>query len=314
VLILAGWFANPTLEARFLNGAEQYAPSVKVKVVDGRRADVRQEVWHAADVFTSLSDNIQETFGLTPIEAMAAGLPVVISDWNGYRDTVRHGIDGFLVPTYMPAPGLGAEIAARFSASVDTYDRYIAQPSQCTAVDVAKCAACYAELIERPDLRKQFGEAGRQRAREAFSWKGVIAAYQELWREMAAIRAAAPATSPAVIPHPLRDDPLALFGHYATSTLTDDMVIEQSTADALVRLPALYADPLVNYAGSPAVLAELDDCRRILDALHAREHSIGDIAYLFSADRRPAVIRSLGWFLKCGLIKLSVSRLPVAKK
>ena len=38
------------------------------------------------DIFVSLSDNIQETFGLTPLEGMASGLPVVATDWNGYRD------------------------------------------------------------------------------------------------------------------------------------------------------------------------------------------------------------------------------------
>ena len=47
------------------------------------------ELWAAADVFLSLVDNIQETFGITPLEAMAAGLPVVASDWDGYRYTMR---------------------------------------------------------------------------------------------------------------------------------------------------------------------------------------------------------------------------------
>ena len=31
-------------------------------------------------MFVSLSDNIQETFGLTPIEGMASGLPLIVSD------------------------------------------------------------------------------------------------------------------------------------------------------------------------------------------------------------------------------------------
>ena len=47
----------------------------------------------------SLVDNPQETFGLAVAEAMAAGVPLVVSDWNGYRDLVRDGIDGFRVPT-----------------------------------------------------------------------------------------------------------------------------------------------------------------------------------------------------------------------
>ncbi len=34
---------------------------------------IRETAWASADVFCSLSDNIQETFGIVPIEAMAAG-------------------------------------------------------------------------------------------------------------------------------------------------------------------------------------------------------------------------------------------------
>ena len=40
----------------------------------------------ASDMFISLADSYQETFGLTPIEAMASELPVVASNWNGYRN------------------------------------------------------------------------------------------------------------------------------------------------------------------------------------------------------------------------------------
>ena len=55
----------------------------------------------AADLFVTVSDNLQETYGLTVIEAMASGLPVVAAGWNGYQETVRHGETGFLVPTHM---------------------------------------------------------------------------------------------------------------------------------------------------------------------------------------------------------------------
>ena len=48
----------------------------------------------------SLSDNIQETFGLTPLEAMASGIPVIVSDWDGYRSTVRDNKDGFRISSY----------------------------------------------------------------------------------------------------------------------------------------------------------------------------------------------------------------------
>ena len=58
--------------------------------------------WAAADIFLSLVDNPQETFGLAPVEAMAAGVPVVVSDWDGYRYTVSDGVEGFRISTLSP--------------------------------------------------------------------------------------------------------------------------------------------------------------------------------------------------------------------
>ena len=57
--------------------------------------------WASADLFLSLVDNPQETFGLAPVEAMAAGIPV-IGDWDGYRFTVSDGVEGFRIPTLAP--------------------------------------------------------------------------------------------------------------------------------------------------------------------------------------------------------------------
>ena len=61
--------------------------------------ELKRQALAAADVAVSLVDNAQETFGLAVAEAMAAGLPLLASDWSGYRDLVRDGIDGFLIPS-----------------------------------------------------------------------------------------------------------------------------------------------------------------------------------------------------------------------
>jgi UDP-glucose:(heptosyl)LPS alpha-1,3-glucosyltransferase len=54
-----------------------------------------ERYYSAADAFALLSDF--DTFGMVVIEAMAAGLPVVISDRMGVRDLVRDGENGFVV-------------------------------------------------------------------------------------------------------------------------------------------------------------------------------------------------------------------------
>jgi hypothetical protein len=91
-----------------------------------------------ADIFISLADNIQETFGLTPIEAMAAGLPVVVADWNGYQETVRHEVDGLRIPTLMPPAGCGLDFAASYGDDSLNYSSYIGHVSLMTAVDIDK--------------------------------------------------------------------------------------------------------------------------------------------------------------------------------
>ena len=60
---------------------------------------VKHQALAASDIGLSLVDNVQETFGQSVVEMMAAGLPVVVSDWDGYRDLVQNGCHGFRVPS-----------------------------------------------------------------------------------------------------------------------------------------------------------------------------------------------------------------------
>ena len=75
---LVGWFPNPEdHRSMYEEAAAAYAPSVAVHYLNGNDAALVGAMWAAGDIFLSLVDNIQETFGITPLEAMAAGMPVV---------------------------------------------------------------------------------------------------------------------------------------------------------------------------------------------------------------------------------------------
>ena len=185
VLIQAGKAPNDAIREIFVEEPKRFCPSVRTLMVEGGDFDLYRAAWAASDIFTSLSDNIQETYGLTPVEAMATGLPVVVSDWDGYKDTVRHGIDGFRVPTLTLPPGRGGELADRHDIGVDNFDLNSAFASQLVAVDVEATAQAYRQLIEDTDLRHLMGAAGAKRARETFDGLVVFRQYLSLWDELA---------------------------------------------------------------------------------------------------------------------------------
>src|SRR5262249_18939677 len=110
VLVECGWMDNDAVGTAFKDARAKICPSVRSIVLDGTSAADLARGWAGADCFCSLSDNIQESFGLTPIEAMASGLPCIVTDWDGYRDTVRDGLDGLRVATLAPPPGYAADL------------------------------------------------------------------------------------------------------------------------------------------------------------------------------------------------------------
>jgi glycosyltransferase involved in cell wall biosynthesis len=73
----------------------------------GAADDARLAEWlQASDLFASLSLHHDENFGFAPVEAMATGLPLLLSDWGGYRDLVGDGAGGFRVPTWLCRHGV----------------------------------------------------------------------------------------------------------------------------------------------------------------------------------------------------------------
>lgn len=248
--VQAGWFEDEREQVSFKESARMFCPSVNCIFVDGRKPEIRAGIWSTADIFISLVDNIQETFGLTPIEAMAAGLPVIVTDWNGYQESVRHEIDGLRVPTLMPAPGLGLDLAFGYLSDSLNYSGYIAHSSMTIAVDIDAASRALVELIVNPELRKRLGENGRQRARQTYDWKVVIASYENLWQELAEIRATASISTPVLPnkpPAPLCDDPFRLFAHYTSTTPTPNLVLTLGSMSTPEHLQQLRQNWITNF-------------------------------------------------------------------
>jgi phosphatidylinositol alpha-mannosyltransferase len=105
--------------------------------------------YHAAcDVYVSPATG-QESFGYVLVEAMAAGLPVVATDIPGYREVVRDGIEGLLVP-----PG-----------------------------DPGSLARAIREVLSDPALAARLGAAGRRRA-GGYAWSEVLPRIEAIYRRV----------------------------------------------------------------------------------------------------------------------------------
>ena len=84
------------------------------------------------------------------IEACAAGVPVVASDWPGCREIITHEKNGFLAP----------------ADSVDQLTMHVQN------------------LINNPELAKTMGDAGRKTAQSEFDVKQVVAATVSIYNEL----------------------------------------------------------------------------------------------------------------------------------
>lgn len=270
VLLQSGRFGAPAVEPRLKAGAAAHCPSVRALFADGGDPEVYRQSWAAADLFVSLSDNIQETFGLTPIEAMAAGLPVLVTDWDGYSDTVRDGIDGFRIPTWMPPAGCGADFATAYETGADTYDYYAGRTCQMVSVDFQVLVERLVSLVTDAGLRRALGDSGKSRVHELYDWKVVFGKYQRLWAELGEIRAAGRvAADSALAGHPAcapgRMDPFRTFRHHPSRSIGPGTRVRRLAMASPTAFAALAADPLFVWGGR--ALPEPATVGRLLDRL-----------------------------------------------
>ena len=146
----------------------------------------------------------------------------------------------------MPQAGLGGDLALRHALEIDTYDMYCGHTCSLVAVDVQATAAAFEKLFNSPELRRQMGEAGRQRAQAVYDWKPIIGQYEALWAKQTELRLAAKSESdksgkPLAHPWPARMDPFHGFASYPTQAFTPQMVLALVDANAQVAVQRALA-------------------------------------------------------------------------
>jgi glycosyltransferase involved in cell wall biosynthesis len=164
----------------------------------------KRVLYGKSDIFLAPSNNTQETFGLTILEANAAGLPVIAYDWSGYRSLIRDGENGFLIPTALKPRGTMAPY--QYDAINQLHF------SSCVEVDRFQFETKLLVLITNEIFRKQMSETAFKVA-ESYDWKHIIPEFISLWERLLG-RASYSVSALKTL------DYFKVFSHYATNGAT----------------------------------------------------------------------------------------------
>lgn len=113
-----------------------------------RQRNLLKYYYSAADIFVSTP--WYEPFGITPLEAMACGTPVIGSNVGGIKFTVAEGKTGYLVPPKDPDA----------------------------------LANCLAHLFKNPATRKRFGKQAIDRVTKYFTWQTITHSLVNVYEEV----------------------------------------------------------------------------------------------------------------------------------
>jgi glycosyltransferase involved in cell wall biosynthesis len=308
-LVLCGQFSEPLWSETYARAAARLMPSCGYQVLDGTIAEDRKATLSGGDVFVFPIDNLQETFGLAPVEAMAAGLPVIVSDWDGMKDTVTPDV-GFRIPTELPRAGLSTYVSHRYLGGTDSYVQYLSQLSAMTTLDVAAMARALVTLAADPDLRARMGAKARDRARRLYDWSVVIPQMQAVWAEQAVMLAHARSVGGAAISPreagliPVGPAVEEMFAAYPTALAPEDRRL--AAVDAGDRPGPRETFGLRNYALRRRLLEDPARIEAILAAYAATGASGATEADIAAATRLPRamVARVSLWLLKYHFLKV----------
>lgn len=115
---------------------------------------------------TFVCPSVYEPLGIVNLEAMACGAAVVGTATGGIPEVVADGVTGRLVPIDQVQDGTGTPVDP---------DRF-----------VSDLAAVLTEVATDPARAREYGDAGRERARSDFSWAAIADTTRALYAELTA--------------------------------------------------------------------------------------------------------------------------------
>lgn len=302
-LVMQGYFVPHEAETEFRQLASAISDKTRISFVANNDERFQDGLWAAGDIFLSLIDNMQESFGLTPIEAMAAGLPRVISDWNGYRDSVMQGEDGFLIRTLQPPAGAGRALVDLLLSSRDLYGGYLAKTAQCVAVDQDMAAEVIALLIRDKNRRKSIAEKALRKVEAVYDWKTIIPAYEALWEKQVKERRNLPDRTvpwPSVLPQ--APDPFQMYSGYPSAALHPLGILK--IAASIKQIEALWQHN-INIMALDIMLPPEKTMRFIQYISDQGSASVQDLLATVTEPEIPAAWRTIAWLIKLGILAYS---------
>lgn len=131
----------------------------------------------AADAFVSPIDSLQESFGISLLEAMLARLPIIASELGGYRGVLDANC-AILIETAFRAD----REAPGWWPVLDQADR-ARRLSRRITTDTDGLLSALLRLHDSEELRNRLAEAGAQRVKR-FALENVIERHTELWEQL----------------------------------------------------------------------------------------------------------------------------------
>lgn len=267
---------------------------VELKIIPNPDEQTKELLLRDAHVFLSMSDNPQETFGITILEAQSAGLPVVTSDYNGYRELISHNKNGFLIPTLGPDK---TEYVDDLAPLIFDSESHLLLAQSC-AFDLHVLAETLIRLIADPELRKTTGNKGKANASQ-YSWDKIIRSYILFWDELNNLNEKKSLKDQK---HPAHTSYSDIFSHYTTDSWINSIVSVSKLGQAVYR----EKDHLVIYSGLSDFL-DKEKIRMLLFLSRAPIKTPTLIARLCAAlDLDQDISRLIvSWAVKQGLLQTS---------